>query len=168
MKIFYALILLATTNLFSQKVNIEKETLETLNWINSKITEYRFETEDTKQACTFIKVEKLNNEYFLVGKREQLTSKPWASTLNFKIPISKINNITFVEKEYNYWVEIKIKNSEKAIINSYSSETQWFKNRDQIEFMLNKQIDSENLQPRLLKAFNHLLELYGNIKNEKF
>ncbi|QZK99441.1 hypothetical protein K5L04_06805 [Flavobacterium psychrophilum] len=165
-KTFFILILLTTNNLFSQKVNIEKETLETLDWINSKLIEYQFETEDTKQVCTFIKVEKLNNGYYLVGEREQITSKPWASVLHFKIPISKINNITFVEKTSNYWVEIKLKNNEKAIINS--SEEQWYDNVEKIEFMLNKQIDNENLKPRLLKAFNHLLELYGNVKNEKF
>ena len=165
-KIFCILILLLTNNLFSQKVDIEKETLETLEWINSKLTEYQFETDNTKQVCTFIKVEKLESEYFLVGKREQITAKPWASVLHFKIPISKINSINFVEKASNYWVEIKLKNNEKAIINS--SDEHWFENVEKIEFMLNKQIDNENLQPRLLKAFNHLLELYGNVKNEKF
>lgn len=165
-KPFLILILLITNNLFSQKVNREIETLETLDWINSKLIEYQFETEDTKQVCTFIKVENLESGYYLVGKREQITSKPWASVLYFKIPISKINNITFVEKTSNYWIEIKLKNNEKAIINS--SEEQWYDDKEKIEFMLNKQIDNENLQPRLLKAFYHLLELYGNIKNEKF
>lgn len=165
-KTIFILILLMANNSFSQKTNIEKETKETLDWINSKLVEYQFETEDTKQACTFIKVEKINSGYYLVGKREQITSKPWASVLHFKIPISKINNITFVEKVNNYWVEIELKNNEKAIINS--SEEQWYEDKEKIEFMLNKEINNENLQPRLLKAFDHLLGLYGNVKNEKF
>jgi hypothetical protein len=166
-KSIFLLIILISNNLFSQKFDREKETKETLDWINSKLLQYQYETDDTKQVCTFLKIEKLlNNEYYLIGKREQITTNPWASILNFKIPITKINNITFIENKFNYWVEIKLKNNEKGIINF--SETQFYDNVEKIEFMLNKEINNENLQPRLLKAFNYLLELYGYVKNEKF
>jgi len=151
---------------FGQETKREQETVETLDWINSKLVEYQFETEDTKQVCTFIKVEKLESGYYLVGKREQITSKPWASVLHFKIPISKINNITFVEKTSNYWVEIKLKNNERAIINS--SEEQWHDDKEKIEFILNKSVDNDNIKSRILKAFYYILELYGNKKTDKF
>lgn len=167
-KLIFLIIILVGNNLFSQKIDKEKETKETLDWINSKLTEYQYENieDGTKQRCSFTKVEKLESGYYLVGIREQITSNPWSEKLNFKIPIAKINDITFVEKKFNYWVEIKIKNNEKAILN-FTDE--YFRaDVEKIEFMLNKNIDNEKLQPRLLKAFNHLLSLYGNVKTEKF
>jgi hypothetical protein len=167
-KLIFLIIIISSGNLFCQSIDIEKETKETLDWINSKLTEYQYENSesDVKQLCIFTEVEKLQKEYYLIGIREQVTSKPWASKLTFKIPISKINDITFVEKKHNYWVEIKIKNNEKVIIN-YTDK--YFRDEvGKIEFMLNKNIDNENLQPRMLKAFNYLLKLYGNEKNEKF
>lgn len=168
-KSIFLLIILISNNLFSQKIDREKETKETLDWINSKITEYQYEDseDDIKQICVFTKIEKIENEFYLIGIREQKTSKPWAFKMYFKIPISKINNITFVEKKYNYWIEIKMKNNEKAIIN-YTDDDPVKENIEKMEIMLNKNIDNEKLQPRIIKAFNHILELYGNIKNEKF
>jgi len=168
-KFTFILILLMINNLFCQKVNREKETKETLDWINSKITEFQYEDSDgdLKQLCVLINVEKIDSEYYLVGTREQKTSQPWAFKFNFKIPISKINNISFEEKHYNYWLIIKMKNNEKAIIN-FTEEDPVKENIAEIEIMLNKNIDKEDLKPRLLKAFNHILQLYGNIKTEKF
>lgn len=153
---------------FGQENNREKEAIETLNWINSKLTQYQYESIEANviQTCVFIKVEKLATDYYLVGAREQKTSDPWAFKLEFKIPISKINSITFLEKKDNYWVEIKLKNNEKAIINY--TEKKFNDDTDRIQFMLSKNIDSENLQPRIIKAFHHLFSLYGNIKVEKF
>ena len=167
-KMVFLLAILTSNCLLSQKINRDKETIETLDWINSKLVEYQYENteDDLKQLCSFTKVEKLVNEYYLVGVREQKTSKPWAFKLNFKIPISKINSISFEEKEFNYWVVIKMKNNEKAIINY--TDKHFKDNIEKIEFMLSKNIDNEKLQPRLLKAFNYLLELYGNKKAEKF
>jgi len=102
---------------FGQENKREKETAETLDWINSKLTQYQYESIESNvvHTCKFIKVEKLKTDYYLVGMWEQKTSDPWASKLFFKIPISKINSVTFIEKKHNYWVEINSKNIQKSI-----------------------------------------------------
>lgn len=149
----------------SQKIDRDKETLETIEWINSKVTEYRYEEPDLKQIFLIKNILKEDNEYFIIGVREQVTSKPWAAKYYFKIPISKINSISFSEKKSNYWIEIKMKNNEEAISLYNDSESRKIY---QLELMLNKDIDNENLKPRFIKAFYYLLELYGNKKSEKF
>lgn len=162
------ILFIISNSVFCQEINREKEIKETLEWINSKMTEYQYEdsTLDLKQLCNFTNVENINNEYYLKGIREQKSTKSWDFKYSFAVPISKINNITFTEKTSNYWLVIKMKNNEKAIIvTEVGRESE---NRESLVIILSKSIDDEDLKPRLLKAFNHICELYGNKKNEKF
>jgi hypothetical protein len=79
-----------------------------------------------------------------------------------------INNISFIEKTFNYWLEIRIKNNEDLIVNIPYSGNNY--NSNEASILLNKSIDEENLRPRIQKAFKYLLELFGNgnTNTEKF
>ena len=152
---------------FSQEVDIEKETSETLNWINSKITEYQYEDTDMKQICYFTGITERVGQEYLVGIREQRTSKPWRYKYKFMIPLSMINNISFEEKTANFWLNIRMKNNLKVIV----LEKENGESVDPVgnmEIMLNKNVTEEDIDKRLLKAFNYLLEIRGYKKVEKF
>ncbi|TYB72216.1 retropepsin-like aspartic protease family protein [Bizionia myxarmorum] len=150
----------------NETVDRETETQETIEWINSKFVEHQFESDGTKQVQYFDGVKEIKGNYYLVGTHIQETTKPWGFTRAFFIPLNKINNIEFIEKQSNYWLEVKIKNSEEAILITKGDDN-WSK-KENIAFMLDKSIDEENLRPRLTKAFEYLMELYGNTKTEKF
>lgn len=159
-------ILFLSLNSYSQKLNLEKESIETIEWLNSKFIQYQYETVDVKQIFYIDRIEQIGSEYFLSCVREQRMDDPLAFRYTVKIPISKINSIAFTEKKVNYWIEIKMKYDEKAIMIFSSSGRK--ENLSGIEIMLNKSIDEENLKPRILKGFNYLLELYGYKNSEKF
>jgi hypothetical protein len=84
----------------------------------------------------------------------------------FAIPIEKINSISFEDKEYNIWINIRMKNHEEAVLTSSDGEN-WTKVSN-LPFIFSKSIDNENLRPRLKKAFEYLMKLYGNKTEEKF
>jgi len=158
---------LLSLNISSQvTIKRETETQETIEWINSKFVEHQFESEGTKQVQYFDSVREIKGNYYLAGTHIQETTKPWGFSRAFFIPLNKINNIEFVENQNNYWLEIKIKNSEDAILITKGDDN-WSK-KENISFMLDKSLDDDNLRLRLTKAFEYLMELYGNTKTEKF
>lgn len=148
-----------------ETLDIEKETKETLEWLNSKFTAHQFETDGTKQINFFHSVKEVENIHYLVVMHVQETTKPWGFSRSIFIPINKINNFEFLEKESNYWLEIRMKNSEKAIS---IMQDENLKKSETVSFILDKSIDDENLRPRITKAITYLMELYGNTKTEKF
>lgn len=154
-------------NKLNETVDRETETKETIEWINSKFVKHQFESDGTKQVQYFDSVKEIEGTYYLVGTHIQETTQPWGFSRVLLIPINKINSFEFVEKQHNYWLEFKIKNNEEAILISRGNDDKWTK-KENIEFMLDKSIDDENLRPRLTKAFEYLMELYGNTKTEKF
>lgn len=149
----------------NETVDRETETQETIEWINSKFVEHQFESDGTKQVQHIHSVKKVDDIYYLVFIHIQETTKPWGFSRSIFIPINKINNIEFVEKQYNCWLEINMKNSKKSISIMKGDD---LSKKENIAFMLNKSIDDDNLRPRLTKAFEYLMELYGNTKTEKF
>lgn len=165
---YILLLLLVCVQVYSQDKNQTRiqETEETIEWLNSKFIEHQFESSDTKQIHTFLEVRYVNNLHYLIGQHTQDTEKGWGFSRLFMIPIEKINNITFLDKQHNVWLEIRMKNNEKAIEYTRSGE-EWTA-VESFAFMLSKTIDQDNLRPRLLNAFKHLMELYGNKSVEKF
>jgi len=168
-KFLFAFSLLYSITFFGQKSNIQKETRETIEWINSKLTEFQYEnkSDDMIQTCQLSEIVEINGEYYLTGIREQKTSKPWAFKLNFTIPISQINNVSIEEKQYNFWINIRMKNNEKSIT-TYKMNGEIRGNISNMDIILNKSILNEKIDQRLIKAFNYLFEMYGYNKNEKF
>lgn len=167
-KILFFCLILFNTNTIAQEIDQTKETKETIDWLNSKFVEYKFEEPGIEQVFLIDDVKIINNEYYLTGRKEQNTNNPLAAYKSiFAIPISKINSIRFEEYKSTYWIVIRTKNGENAIL-AFSSEGKDLGKKRDIEIILNKSIDQDNLQPRILKAFNHLLALYGNIPEEKF
>src|SRR5690606_1232848 len=103
--------------------------------------------------------------YYFVGRRIQETKNVFAYfDRPFIIPIGKINNIDFVEKQANYWLEIKIKSLERAIVEQNSKKEKEYTNK--IQFILDKSIDEQNIRPRLISAFEYLINLYLKKKSE--
>jgi len=122
--------------------------------------QYQFESNDVKQLQNIHSILEIENEYYLFGVRTQETTKPWGFSKGFLIPLSKINNIDFNEKQYNYWLEIKMKENEKAIVMIDGDDNRDY--IDRLEFMLDKSIDNENLRPKLKKAFEYIVNLYSD------
>ncbi|MFL1896017.1 hypothetical protein ACJRPK_09965 [Aquimarina sp. 2-A2] len=162
------LFLIGGLNGFSQndKSHLEKETKETLDWINSKFIEHQFESSDTKQVQSFKEVKEIDGQSYLIGEHIQDTDKGWGFSRLFFIPIEKINSITFVDKPSNIWLVIRMKENEKAVLEIRHGEN-WTK-LDNFNFILAKSIDHDDLRPRIKKAFNYLMKLYGNNTEEKF
>src|SRR5690606_23975367 len=95
--------------------NIEKEANNTIAWINSRLIEHQYETNEVRQIQTFNDIRLIDGVYYLTGNRIQETTNPWNSSILFIIPLSKVNNIDFKEKQFNYWLTIKTKNAERVI-----------------------------------------------------
>lgn len=150
----------------NSQVDKIKETRETLDWINSKFVEHQFETENTKQIHVLKDVVEIRGNYYLIGFHIQETSMPWGFSQSFVIPIEGINNINYSEKESNIWLEIKMKTG-YFIQTNRTGNDEW-EEKLSFPFMLSKTIDNDNLRPRFEKAFNYLIELYGNSRNDKF
>lgn len=138
--------------------NIKEDTKKTIDWINNKLIKHQYEFDNTRQVQFFEDVIEIEGLYYLSGKRIQETTKPWGFKQEFIIPLDKINNIDFEEKENNYWLTIKIKKAQEAIITVIDGKPH---NYDKIGFIINKSIDNEDLRPLMLSAFEHLVKLYS-------
>lgn len=161
------LILLCTITCFSQNdgSNLDKETKETLEWLNSKLIEHQYETSEIKHLQYFESVREIKGSYYLMGEQTQHIRTSVMQRF-FAIPIEKINSISFEDKEYNIWIYIRMKNNEDAVLISSDGEN-WTKVNN-LPLIFSKSIDNENLRPRLKKAFEYLMKLYGNKTEEKF
>lgn len=161
------LLLLYTITGFSQNdgLYLDKETKETIEWLNSKLIEHQFETSKIKHIQYFESVREIKGSYYLMGEQTQHINTLVMQRV-FAIPIEKINSISFEDKEYNIWINIRMKNHEEAVLTSSDGEN-WTKVSN-LPFIFSKSIDNENLRPRLKKAFEYLMKLYGNKTEEKF
>ena len=144
----------------SKKDNIDfdKEIEGTIEWINSVFVKYQYEDTDLIQKQNIHSVVEIENQFYLFGVRTQETSKPWAYSKGFLIPLSKINNIDYSEKKFNYWLEVKMKNNEEAIVMIDGNDKKDY--IEKLEFMLDKSIDNESLRPKLKNALEYIVELY--------
>src|SRR5690606_26255734 len=96
--------------------DIDDEIKQTIEWINYNFVKYQYEDNDVSQKQAIYGIEEIDGVYYFVGRRIQETKNVFAYfDRPFIIPIGKINNIDFVEKQANYWLEIKIKSLERAI-----------------------------------------------------
>ena len=146
----------------SKKDNIDfdKEIKGTIEWINSVFVKYQYEDTDLIQKQNIHSVVEIENQFYLFGVRTQETSKPWAFSKGFLIPLAKINNIDYSEKKSNYWLEVKMKNNEEAIVMIDGNDKKDY--IEKLEFMLDKSIDNENLRPKLKNALEYIIKLYNN------
>lgn len=143
----------------SEIKDIDDETKKTIEWINYHFVKYQYETNDVSQKQVIYGVEEVDGIFYLVGRRVQETSNVFAYfNRPFIIPLNKINNVGFVEKQYNYWLEIKMKNYEKAIVEENSKKEREY--TDKIGFILSKSLDEQNIRPKLIRAFEYLIKLY--------
>ena len=146
-------------------VDFDKEIKGTIEWINSVFVKYQYEDTDLIQKQNIHSVVEIENQFYLFGVRTQETSKPWAYSKGFLIPLSKINNIDYSEKKFNYWLEVKMKNNEEAIVMIDGNDKKDY--IDKLEFMLDKSIDNESLRPKLKNALEYIIELYKDKSSNK-
>src|SRR5690554_3179740 len=138
--------------------NVEEENKKIINWLNHKLIKHQYETNEVRQILIFKEVTQIGDDYFLGGERIQESNNNLLSfTTIFLIPLSKINNINFEEKEFNYWMIVKTKNAEKAIIVSYDGKK--FEHLDKIEFIIDKSIDNQGLKAEVLSAIEYLIRI---------
>tara|TARA_R100000935_G_scaffold2360_1_gene6635 strand:+ start:144 stop:1922 length:1779 start_codon:yes stop_codon:yes gene_type:complete len=141
-------------------IDLDKEIKGTIEWINSVFVKYQYEEPDLIQKQNIHSVVEIENQFFLFGVRTQETSKPWAFSKGFLIPLAKINNIDYSEKKSNYWLEVKMKNNEEAIVMIDGNDKKDY--IDRLEFMLDKSIDNESLRPKLKNALEYIIDLYND------
>ena len=141
-------------------IDFDKEIKGTIDWINSIFVKYQYEKPDLIQKQNIHSVVEIENQFYLFGVRTQETSKPWAFSKGFLIPLSKINNIDYSEKKFNYWLEVKMKNNEESIVMIDGNDKKDY--IDKLVFMLDKSIDNESLRPKLKNALEYIIELYND------
>lgn len=84
-----------------------------------------------------------------------------------RVPIKSIESISFSDNESVYFMTINMKDGANVIMTEFDGLSPEYKAYTQI--VLPKNIDNEGLKERLVKAFNHLVEIYtGKIKKEPF
>jgi clan AA aspartic protease (TIGR02281 family) len=141
-------------------IDFDKEIKGTIDWINSIFVKYQYEEPDLIQKQNIHSVVEIENQFYLFGVRTQETSKPWAFSKGFLIPLSKINNIDYSEEKFNYWLEVKMKNNEESIVMIDGNDKKDY--IDKLVFMLDKSIDNESLRPKLKNALEYIIELYND------
>lgn len=158
--IFLITIFLSSLNLYSQNSDLK----ETQDWIKEKIQLYQYQDNgETKYRY------KISFDETSILIEESLTLKVLKDPMIKKIiiPIKNLMQIRFEEKESTIWLIFTIRDNAKEISNYRSIYGTKFDSTAQI--ILSKSIDDEELRPRLIKAFNHLVELYGGkTVKEKF
>ena len=165
--------------------NTEKEIKETIEWLNQKIQKYQFDSLEFKVEYQ-LSFEKYKGEFFMIILQDYFMAggkKPFNKYKTF-IPISEISSISFkkrgvgleVDTKYNkagYVLKISTKNNNHKITEErttylFGESTIETKNISEYYINLERSIDSENLQERIIKAFNYLKVLTKKEVIEKF
>lgn len=133
------------------ETNTKKPSLEeTQKWIKQKIEDYANVDKDV-----FYKHEvQFNNSIMEIEITLTYSTGIESNTISFDV--KDVENISVIEKYYNVWLEIIIKEGGK--INCLYEP----KSKDnKVSVLLNKSFLENNLPERFKKAFNNLIELNG-------
>ena len=157
--------------------DIDKETKETISWLNSKLSTYSLKVDNIRHnfALSHIGIQKSNNgvlkqgTLYLYCAQEEDYDKIERDYI-VGLPIMKINSIRFQEYKNSYHIIFN------TVVNSpvIALKDLWDDNESRqfsdLHIFLSKSLDSEGLKPRILKAFYYLFKLHGNDlnKTEKF
>jgi hypothetical protein len=129
---------------------------ETQQWIKEKIGSYAFNSDDGKTK----------NDYIVLYEGEFITirnvNSGFGGTFTYitRIPITDIENISFVEKQTSYWLIINVKSKTLGYTFSNSTSTR-YELEGRYEILLNKSFKDNDLPNRMKKAFSRLVEIYG-------
>lgn len=151
------LILVFNFNSYAQENKSSPSKEETQQWITQKILQFGLDTKDTKQIYKLT----FKDDIIIIDHTTTLISINGNSELHAikKIPIKKIQSFYFSEKSSSYWLTFNMINNEASISVEYDELP--IKMYSSTDLILSKNIQSDNMKDRLLKALNHLLELYG-------
>lgn len=163
--ITYGLAGVLITSLAQQKSSATKE--ETVEWISQKIRQYSYQDIDGSVKHNYNIDQK--EDHLVVKNTSTIVSNLGIQKLTAitGIPIKSIESVYFIEKPNNYWLTINMKGGQNLIVTKYEGLPSEISSST--ELILSKDIDKENLKERLLRAFNHLIELQtGKSKKETF
>ena len=140
---------------------------ETEDWISEKIELYSYSNEYDIFNSYIITYDEDN---MIVKNNFKSITNGYETkfTLSYSIPIKEMSKIRFEEKGSNVWLILKIKGGAKSIKKSVDTES-GYNYTNEIEIILEKSINDDNLKNRLTKAFNHLVKVHGGkVIEEKF
>ena len=161
------------------QVDIDKETKETINWLNSKLSTYSLKLNDVcyNFALSHIGIQTSDNGvlkqgtlYLYCAQEEDVYDFGIEIDYLVGLPIMKINSIRFQEYKSSYHIIFNTVVNSKVI----AIKDMWDDNKSRqvsdLHVFLSKSLENEELKPRILKAFYYLFELHGNdlSKTEKF
>lgn len=173
------LLICAMTLLFSF-ISFGQTLKETQDWIKEKIELYPQSnlTDDSKAIYEYEYTVNFDESNMIISSQVTyytvLDINPKEEMI---IPLKNLMGITFTEKETMNWLNFRIRGNSKDITIKklpYISKGRIIRD-EEIEYVSNSQIflntsiNDDNLKPRLVKAFTHLVKLYGGkVVKEKF
>ena len=172
--ILYFLILSFSNN-FSQEATLQ----ETKNWIQEKIEIYPYSnlTDNTvflSEKKFTVSFDKFNMIIYKESKNITLDVTQFEEAF---IPLKNLMEITFEKHNTAYWLIFRIRNNSNEIkVTKFpSSVKSKMIGNEEINFVskyllvFSNSIDDNNLRPRIVKAFKHLVKFYGGkTVEEKF
>jgi hypothetical protein len=160
--IYIIIFIISFKNSYSQSKKSDNEIQETITWLNKKFLDFKAE----QKIFLLNDVEYIEDEPFI----KMIRIGPCGDeSLTIRIPIKKIKPISFTKNHLKNTYQLRIETKNGEDINWYQSKD---KSCGQIGphmfFNLNESIENNDLINRIKKAFNQLMELYGNDGQEKF
>jgi hypothetical protein len=163
MKIIITILLIFINNLIA----FSQTKTETQDWIKEKIEIYAYSNDAEnfghEYSVTF-------NEYFMFIKTSYFSNydDPAPIVILYTIPVKEMNSIIFEEKLNTTWLIISTKDNKKSIY-STDGKNNNAKYTNDLELILYKSVNDSDMKNRFVKAFKHLVKLYGgSVVDEKF
>lgn len=128
---------------------------ETQDWIKEKIELYAFDDGRTmhKYIITY------SGDKLFLHHTLDLDIGGHVSSITI-VPLKELMPITFSEKTNTIWLRLKLKGGLNNIVKNTTSLGKTSRTSS-VDIILSKNIDDDELRPRLKKAFNHLIVLSG-------
>jgi hypothetical protein len=149
---------------FSQNTSTQKDTEETISWLNHQFQNNKSYLNFTLKDIQLIDGEPILNLHINPGicnGEEEI----------YMIPLKKIQSVSFIpcttDNDFFYYLVFETKDYQEII---------WYQNDDKtcgiigssFKLPLHNSIDNDNLRKRIKTAFDHLMNIYGNDGKEKF
>ncbi|WP_299214660.1 retropepsin-like aspartic protease [uncultured Aquimarina sp.] len=136
------------------------EEKKAIDWINYRFEKYRIDEEDVLVLQEFNEVVSIKGAYYLSGVQIIKSSKKKTFQKGFFLPLKKIRNIEFIQKESSCSLKIETENEEAAIIIFDIDQPQDKRAGKELILLFDKSIDVEKSMPDIIKSIEYLMYLY--------